>query len=74
MSINGDDPAFPTVYQDVDGVTYTISGLTKREHFAALAMQGIAANGEDLYATDVAQLAVMYADRLIAALNEEPAP
>lgn len=52
-------------------------GLTKREYFAALAMQGQMANEEilvryGLYAADIARAAVAQADALIAALNKEP--
>jgi len=48
-------------------------GLTKREYFASLLLQGmIAAN---IYAqhkkVEVAELAVTYADALIEALNKE---
>lgn len=50
------------------------SGLTKREHFAALAMQGILAatpSKLDLYADEeVASESLRHADALIAALND----
>ena len=54
-------------------------GLTKREYFAALAMQGQMANEEilvryGLYAADIARSAVAQADALIAALNAEVQP
>jgi len=43
-------------------------GLTKREYFAAMAMQGLLAG--DSYSTlDIAKLAVDQADRLINELN-----
>ena len=52
------------------------TGLTKREHFAALAMQGLLANSRiDWQLTRPDQLgkeAVIQADALITALNEEP--
>lgn len=70
MRVHPDQPAFPVV----GVVDREAGGLTKREHFAALAMQAIASRDDDLYATDIAQLAVMHADRLIAALNEERTP
>jgi len=45
---NADLPAMPTVDWDIkDGIPIVIcgdKGLTKREHFAAMAMQGILAN------------------------------
>ncbi len=58
-------------------------GLTKREHFAALAMQGILANSEYLksavalkikheqFLEETSNSAVTYADALIAELNNE---
>lgn len=54
-------------YFDYDG------GLTKREYFAGLAMQGMLSN-RDYTETNSAQLArgsVVQADALIAALNTE---
>ena len=51
------------------------TGLTKREHFAALAMQGLLANpvyAETRTPVEVQEWAVAAADALIAALNEEP--
>jgi hypothetical protein len=58
----------------------TQHGLTKREHFAALAMQGMigATPPDDTPASPaqitaaIAQASVMMADALIAALNKEP--
>lgn len=50
-------------------------GLTKREHFAGLAMQGIIASGnivendESKIAPGVALAAVLYADALLEALE-----
>jgi hypothetical protein len=51
-------------------------GLTKREHFAALAMQGLCVGKKtnDIMTgqcVDIANEAVEIADALIAALNEE---
>jgi hypothetical protein len=45
-------------------------GLTKREYFAAMAMQGILSQ-HDSRPSYTATLAVEYADALIAALNKE---
>ena len=46
--LNGDMPSSPTLYMDYSngaGELYSDNnGLTKREHFAALAMQGILAH------------------------------
>lgn len=50
------------------------SGITKREYFAAMALQGILAAGgkypEDVILTRPTQNAVAYADALIEALNK----
>ena len=48
-------------------------GLTKRELFAAMAMQGhLAALGGEARHDDVARDAVAYADALLTALKETP--
>jgi hypothetical protein len=62
---NGDDPVTP-----ITGANYrpNTDGLTKREHFAGLAMQGlIAANNW----TNISERSVHFADALIFALNKE---
>jgi hypothetical protein len=47
-------------------------GLTKREHFAGLAMQGCRARGSDyLRWSDLAKDAVEIADALLAELDKE---
>lgn len=66
--IRGTENVFPIIV-DTEGI-----GLTKREHFAAMALQGLLANAtyfevENMPETD-AKLAVEYADLLIAALNK----
>jgi hypothetical protein len=56
-------------------------GLTKREHFAALAIQGVVSNphfgsacdNEEIACILAAKLAVQFADALIVKLNESPA-
>ncbi len=63
-------------------LTKMLGGVTKREHFAAMAMQGMLANselmktidkstksGHDLYPT-YASLSLLAADALLAALEE----
>jgi hypothetical protein len=54
-------------------------GLTKREHFAAMAMQGMLANSDGamnennmrVYSPDsISKLATLHADALIEALNK----
>tara|TARA_R100000951_G_scaffold109264_1_gene106156 strand:+ start:238 stop:483 length:246 start_codon:yes stop_codon:yes gene_type:complete len=50
-------------------------GLTKREYFAGLAMQGLCANPSEDFAVcdfnDIAGLAIRYADALLDALAEQ---
>lgn len=80
---NGFKPAFPQQHQEwVNGQQidyYLVPGLTKREYFAAIAMQGLLADPSLAYPTDVdiwekvASYSVKYADALLAALNEEAA-
>jgi hypothetical protein len=72
MSKRGDEPAYPEA-----GMTglpngdflYGRSGMTLREHYAGLAMQGYTANGANLSPRDVAHWALEYADALIAELE-----
>ena len=69
---NGNDTAYPlperyTEHEDFDG-------LTKREYFAAMAMQGIIA-AHNIYETGIdnevnARTAINAADALIEALNK----
>jgi len=52
------------------------SGLTKREYFAAMAMQGLIGNNESMKnleasGTNFIEIAVQAADALIAELNKE---
>ena len=81
---NGSDSAHPQI-SDIDpddltstGIFSSYGGLTKREHFAAMALQGIAANsyyplavGEGSNPFNFANEAVAFADDLIKALNVE---
>lgn len=64
MSTNKDSPAFPG---------QTASGLTKREYFAALALQGLAADSNITTTPEyISARAVRFADALIAELNKDP--
>jgi hypothetical protein len=49
-----------------------VDELTKREHFAAMALQGLLANGSRLYDNDleIVDESVHIADLLVAKLNE----
>ena len=64
-------PAFPLAYDEVNDVIN--EGLTKREYFAAMAMQGIlmTQDGPLLWPHQLAKKAVEQANALIKALNEE---
>jgi hypothetical protein len=73
MKIIGNEPAMPTIEHDGQGGTIQGFGLTKREYFAALAIQGWLA-GYPNYEPDphyAAKRAVEIADALIQTLNEE---
>ena len=59
MTTNSDDNAFP------DEISF---GLTKREYFAAMAMQGIC--GDKEFNGSVTETAVNLADELIEELNK----
>jgi hypothetical protein len=81
MKTNPNHPSSPTD----NGLIYDHSGncineenigLTKREHFAAMAMQGLCVGKltNDIMTgqcVDIAQCAIEIADQLIAALNKE---
>lgn len=45
-------------------------GLTKREYFAAMAMQGLLSNQKEYTAMQIMEFSVRAADNLIDALNE----
>lgn len=60
---NGEQPITPTYYKETEFV-----GLTKREYFAGLAMQGMAMS--DLKFEDIAHDAVKMADAVLAELEK----
>jgi hypothetical protein len=69
---NGNQPAFAKAafYHPDGGVDTPQQGLTKREYFAGLAMQGLLAN-PDLYVDmKIGQEAVALADELLAELDK----
>ena len=74
---NSDMPAMPLaldVRVDEQGNQFcndAYNGLTKREYFAGLAMQGIMAAGIITNVVDVASDAVTYADELLEALEDK---
>ena len=67
--INADQPANPTVHTNAH-----LNGLTKREQFAAMAMQGLCANsivGKHHLPENLAVEAVTCADALLKALEND---
>jgi hypothetical protein len=68
---NGDTPTYP-LERSYDK-TWVANGLTKREYFAAMAMQGMQSDNPSmgLRSSFLAKYAVEMADALITALNEE---
>jgi hypothetical protein len=62
---NANDCAYPA-----DSQTQTEGGLTKREYFAALAMQGVCSTNQAVTAREVAEWSVKMADALITELNK----
>lgn len=75
---NGNELAFPLANQfDSDGYLAREMelGLTKREYFAGLAMQGTLATYQLVIPvrSDIARIAVQFADALLAELEKAPA-
>jgi len=69
MQTRKKDSAFP-IFHDPDETDFISFGLSKRECFAAMALQGLIAS--DKYRLDtIAGLSVKMADDLIKALNED---
>lgn len=64
---------FPLVVGDHGELEEVNHGLTKREYFAAIALQGMYTIDmhTDLLPSEAASLAVEYADALIEALNDD---
>jgi hypothetical protein len=70
---NGDTPARPTsISLNPSGdVYYGEAGLTKREHFAAMAMQGLLATGNGSNRpANTSSIALTHADALLKALEQ----
>ena len=74
-SVFGNDPINPaSEIEYSNGGTQTINylGLTKREYFAAMAMQGLlSTNRANHGAEDIAFVSVNLAEELIKALNKD---
>lgn len=69
---NKNQPAFPNLDPYID---ISDHGLTKREYFAGLAMQGLLAEGYLRHQDDdcslIARCAVNFADELLNQLNQD---
>ena len=87
---NADKPIYPTTSQKINETEFfeynlpnkekQYSGLTKREYFAGLAMQGLLANsyggmtsgGSRTFSpNEISKLAVLHADELLKQLEEK---
>jgi hypothetical protein len=71
----GNEPAFPRAGSEhtnlADNVRHEPSeGLTKREYFAAMAMQGILASSADRGYVWVADYSIRFADELLRQLEK----
>ncbi len=68
---NGNKPAYPVIEENKEP---NKSGLTKREYFAAMAMQGMIAGDSQWSQTHsqyrCAEIAVNYADELLLSLSQ----
>ena len=70
MQTRKDDNVFPYQFEEEDGSEIYEPGLTKREYFAAMALQGLLSTSKAL--PDNAEIiAVKMADELIKALNTQ---
>lgn len=70
------EPAFPTLDQTGNPEAWnTYFGLTKREYFAAMAMQACISRAKMMDTTqDVVEWSVKYADALLSELEKQPTP
>lgn len=79
MKTEPNHPANPVSEEEtdrMDGGVKIYSGLTKREHYAGLAMQGMISNlsaisREGFKDSEIAKISVIMSDALIAELNKE---
>lgn len=75
MKTIAEEPIFPKTIQNGDDqyAWSTTNGLTKREYFAAMAMQGIISkrdNDSGVYTKEIVERSVQCADALIEELNK----
>lgn len=69
----GNEPAFPVIPPtgDAQGYPYPSSGITLRQHFAGLAMQGMLASEVRATVEEFTAQAVVIADALLAELAKD---
>ena len=76
---NSDRPAMPIAIDNGDGSINYMHGISKREHFAAMAMQGMLSCTDDgdcemhsagVFSGHLSRNAVEFADALLKALEE----
>ncbi|MGA7932576.1 MAG: hypothetical protein WCA35_03265 [Kovacikia sp.] len=75
MTIQASDNIYPLYKRDTPEQWTVTNGMTKREHFAVIAMQGLIAHygykeAPAASAEEIAQWAVTLADALIGELNQ----
>lgn len=68
---NGNESAYPEVNHDNPQFNFPTYGLSKREYFAAMAMQGLLSEQYWASAECAAKYSVDMADALINALNNK---
>lgn len=73
---NGDQPAYPVTEETTDRIDAGIAiytGLTKREYFAAMAMQALVTRGENYegWSENHSKQAIHIADSLLNQLEKE---
>lgn len=65
-SKTGNEPINPTYFKDGE---MDVCGLTKREYFAGLAMQGLMANNNSCSITHIIEMSIKTADELLKQLD-----
>ena len=67
MKTNGNEPIYPDpAFGNIGAI-----GLTKREYFAAMVMQGLCALPTQLSINQITEFSVKIADALITELNKD---
>jgi len=68
---NGKQNAYPVTIEDNGNPSVTHLGLTKREYFAGIAMQGLLVSNHDADFKEIAEWSVKMADELLKQLGDE---